>query len=102
MEHLEAFTSKNGHTFYGLPAPTGTVKLSRTQWTVPEAYVAFDPFQHLLTSSNIFQHLPISSNIFQHLPTSSNIFQHLPTPSNIFQHLPTPSSSYSYWRTDDA
>ena len=38
IEHLAAFASKNGHTFYGLPAPTGTVKLTKEEWTVPMSY----------------------------------------------------------------
>lgn len=38
IEHLDAFVSKNGHTFYGLPAPTEKVKLTKAEWTVPMSY----------------------------------------------------------------
>lgn len=35
---LEAFTSRNGSCFYGLPLPDSTVTLVEKTWTVPPAY----------------------------------------------------------------
>ena len=35
LRHLEAFASRNGPAFYGLPLNRGTVTLRRQPWTVP-------------------------------------------------------------------
>ncbi len=37
LQHLEAFASKNGPAFYGLPAHTQTVQLKREAFALPEA-----------------------------------------------------------------
>mmetsp|Transcript_37316 Transcript_37316/g.92864 ORF Transcript_37316/g.92864 Transcript_37316/m.92864 type:complete len:351 (+) Transcript_37316:3-1055(+) len=36
LQHLEAFMSKNGAAFYGLPTNTERITLVRTEWPVPE------------------------------------------------------------------
>lgn len=36
LHHLEAFVSKNGAAFYGLPLNTERVRLVRTEWSVPD------------------------------------------------------------------
>lgn len=38
VDLLEAFASKNGPAFYGLPENTGTVTLVKESWTVPASY----------------------------------------------------------------
>ncbi|VFQ61818.1 unnamed protein product [Cuscuta campestris] len=38
LDKLEAFTSFNGPDFYGLPRNTRRIKLSKTQWKVPQSY----------------------------------------------------------------
>lgn len=38
LENLEAFSSKYGHTFYGLPPSTGRIRLDKAPWTVPNSY----------------------------------------------------------------
>ena len=40
LDRLEAFASLNGPAFYGLPVNEGTVRLERTDWTVPETIPA--------------------------------------------------------------
>jgi dihydroorotase len=45
LKHLDAFMSKNGARFYGLPANQGaSTKLVKKEWTVPSTYAP-----HLLT-----------------------------------------------------
>ncbi len=36
LDRLEAFASRNGPAFYGLPVNAGTVTLAREAWTLPE------------------------------------------------------------------
>ncbi|HWK85603.1 MAG TPA: dihydroorotase [Caldimonas sp.] len=36
LDKLEAFASRNGSAFYGLPQNAGTITLERRAWTVPE------------------------------------------------------------------
>lgn len=38
LSKLEAFTSFNGPDFYGLPRNNSKIKLSKTQWKVPDSY----------------------------------------------------------------
>jgi dihydroorotase len=38
LDKLEGFASFHGPAFYGLPRNSGKVTLTRTNWTVPEAY----------------------------------------------------------------
>lgn len=35
LDHFEAFASKNGPDFYGLPRNTDTITLNRESWTIP-------------------------------------------------------------------
>ncbi len=37
LDRFEAFASFNGADFYGLPRNTGTITLSRQDWTLPSA-----------------------------------------------------------------
>ena len=38
LDKFEAFTSRNGAAFYGLPLNTETITLEKKAWTVPESY----------------------------------------------------------------
>lgn len=38
LDNLTNFCCKNGHEFYGLPAPAGAVVLEKEEWTIPESY----------------------------------------------------------------
>jgi dihydroorotase len=39
LQHLDAFMSKNGARFYGLPPNQGTpMRLVKKEWTVPASY----------------------------------------------------------------
>ncbi|XAR55516.1 Dihydroorotase [Bertholletia excelsa] len=38
LDKLEAFTSFNGPDFYGLPRNTSKIKLTKSQWKVPESF----------------------------------------------------------------
>ncbi len=38
LDKLEAFASRNGPGFYGLPVNDGTLTLKRREWTVPETF----------------------------------------------------------------
>lgn len=42
LDKLDAFAGKHGPGFYGLPVNTGTVKLVKEQWTIPENYTFGD------------------------------------------------------------
>ena len=44
LDHLEAFASINGPTFYGLPLNEGTVTLERTEVEVPQQIAGVVPF----------------------------------------------------------
>lgn len=38
LDKLEAFTSQHGSAFYGLPRNTRRVRLTKSEWTVPDVY----------------------------------------------------------------
>jgi dihydroorotase len=38
LERLEAFASFHGADFYGLPRNTGSIRLNKTDWQVPDSY----------------------------------------------------------------
>jgi dihydroorotase len=38
LDRLEAFASRFGAEFYGLPRNAGTITLEKSEWTVPEEY----------------------------------------------------------------
>jgi dihydroorotase len=45
LDQLEAFTSVNGASFYGLPLNEGTLTLVREPWTVPDEYSGVVPLR---------------------------------------------------------
>jgi hypothetical protein len=47
LDKLEAFTSKNGAAFYGLPTNDSKVKLTRSTWTMPVTSIPPHPLPSL-------------------------------------------------------
>jgi dihydroorotase len=45
LERLEAFTSVNGATFYGLPLNEGALTLVKQDWQVPSEIEGIVPFK---------------------------------------------------------